>query len=197
MRNLRQQFTAVLHYVLVSTVLLFVLSTSQPASGTILMRMSLTQISQAAQVIVRARCIGKSTGWDAGEIWTFTSFETEETWSGSAPSQISVRLLGGSVGNFTSTVSGVPRFSPGEEVVLFLENTPRDDFSIVSWEQGTFRIRRDARTGAEFAVQDTAAFPVFDPATRRFETIGMHHLPMATFRSRVDTALRGEVRSQP
>ena len=135
--------------------------------------------------------------WDAGEIWTFTSFEIEETWSGSAPSQISVRLLGGRVGNFTSTVSGVPRFSPGEEVVLFLENTPRGDFSIVSWEQGTFRIRRDARTGDEVAVQDTAAFPVFDPATRRFETIGIHNLPMATFRSRVDAAVRGEVRSQP
>ncbi len=99
------------------------LGTSQPASGTTLMRMSLAQITQAAQVIVRARCIGNSTRWDAGEIWTFTSFDVEETWSGSAPAQISVRLLGGSVGNLTSTVSGVPRFSPGEEVVLFLEST--------------------------------------------------------------------------
>ena len=197
MCNLRQQFTAVLHYVLVPTVLLFVLSTSQPASGTTLMRMSLAQISQTAQVIVRARCIGNSTRWDAGEIWTFTSFDIEETWSGSAPAQISVRLLGGRVGNLTSTVSGVPRFSPGEEVVLFLETTARGDFSIVSWEQGTFRIRRDVRTGDEVAVQDTAAFPVFDPATRRFETIGIRNLPIAEFRSRVDAAVRGEVRKQP
>jgi hypothetical protein len=197
MRNLRQRFTIVLHCVLVSTVVLFAPSTSQPASGTTLMRMSLAQISQAAQAIVRARCIGNSTRWDAGEIWTFTSFDIEETWSGSAPAQISVRLLGGRVGNLTSTVSGVPRFSPGEEVVLFLEPTARGDFSIVSWEQGTFRIRRDVRMGEEVAVQDTAAFPVFDPAMRRFETIGIRNLPIATLRSRVEAVVRGEVRRLP
>jgi hypothetical protein len=197
MRNSRQRLTAVLHYVLVSTILLFVPSMSQPANGTTLMRMSLAQVSQAAQVIVRARCIGNLVRWDAGEIWTFTSFDVEETWSGSAPVQISVRLLGGRVGNLTSTVSGVPRFSPGEEVVLFLESTERGDFSIVSWEQGTFRIRRDARTGDEIAVQDTAAFPVFDPSTRRFETVGIRNLPIATFRSRVDAAMSGQTRRLP
>ena len=197
MRNLRQQFTAVLHYVLASTILLLVPGATRPASGTTLMRMSLAQISQAAQVIVRARCIGNSTRWDAGEIWTFTSFDIEETWSGSAPAQISVRLLGGRVGKITSAVSGVPRFSPGEEVVLFLENTARGDFSIVSWEQGTFRIRRDVRTGDKVTVQDTAAFPVLDPATRRFESIGIRNLPIATFRSLVDAAVRGELRKQP
>lgn len=197
MRNLRQRVTTVIRYVLAPAALVLSLGASQPASGTTLMRMSLAQITQAAQVIVRARCIGNSTRWDAGEIWTFTSFDVEETWSGSAPAQISVRLLGGSVGNLTSTVSGVPRFSPGEEVVLFLESTARGDFSIVSWEQGTFRIRRDAHTGDEVAVQDTADSPVFDPATRRFETIGIRNLLIATFRSRVDAAVRGEVRRQP
>jgi hypothetical protein len=197
MRNLRQRFAAILRHALIPAILLLALDASQPAGGTTLVRMSLAQITQAAQVIVRARCMGNSTGWDAGEIWTFTSFEIEEVWHGSAPSQISVRLLGGRAGNITSTVSGVPRFSPGEEVVLFLEPTPRGDFSIVSWEQGTFRIRRDARTGEEIAMQDTASFPVFDPATRRFETIGIRDLPVATLRSRVDAAVRGEVRRQP
>jgi hypothetical protein len=197
MRNLSQRFTAVFRYFLAPVALLLSLGANPPASGTTLMRMSLAQISQAAQVIVRARCIGSSTGWDAGEIWTFTSFKIEETWHGSAPAQVSVRLLGGRVGNITSTVSGVPRFSPGEEVVLFLVPTPRGDFSIVSWEQGTFRIRRDVRTGEEMAAQDTADFAVFDPAARGFETDGIRNLPMAAFRSRVDAALHGEVRRQP
>jgi hypothetical protein len=154
-------------------------------------------MSHAARLIVRGRCLAESMGWDAGEIWTFTSFQVEETWRGSAPSQISVRLLGGRVGNITSAVSGVPRFSAGEEVVLFLERTPRGDFSIVSWEQGTFRIRRDPRSGEDVAVQDTAAFPVFDPAMRRFEATGIRDIPVATLRSRVDAALRGDAGRQP
>ena len=197
MRGSRRSFERTLHCLLAPSVLLLALGANQPTGATSLMRMSLTQMSHAAQLIVRARCTDNSTGWDAGEIWTFTSFDIEETWRGSAPSQISVRLLGGRVGNITSTVSGVPRFAPGEEVVLFLEPTPRGDFSIVSWEQGTFRIRRDSRTGEEIAVQDTAGFAVFDPATRRFETVGICDLPTETLRSRVDAAMAGGPRRQP
>ena len=111
-----------------------------PARATTLKRMSVADLSRAAHTIVRVRCVTNSTRWDAGEIWTFTTFDVEETWKGSAPAQITVRLLGGHAGNLTSTVSGVPRFAPGEELILFLERTPAQDFSIVSWMQGTFRI---------------------------------------------------------
>lgn len=162
------------------------------ATGTTLARMSVAQMSQTAQAIVRARCLGGSTGWDAGEIWTLTSFEVEEVWRGSPPARITVRLLGGRIGNLTSSVSGVPRFRPGEEVILFLEWTPRGDFSVVSWEQGTFRIRREVATGQESVTQDTASFATFDPATHRFEATGTRNLPLETFRARVEAAMRAE-----
>jgi hypothetical protein len=199
MSKQRRCFPMRLRHILAPATLLFAFATGAPANATTLMRMSLAQITHASQLIVRARCLGNSTRWDAGEIWTFTSFEPEEVWRGAAPRQISVRLLGGRVGNITSEVSGVPRFSPGEEVVLFLESTPRGDFSIVSWEQGTFRIRAHAGTGAgeEIAVQDTASFPVFDPATRHFEAAGIRDLSVVALRSRVDAAIRDETGRQP
>jgi hypothetical protein len=162
------------------------------AQATTLERMSLAKMAQTAPLILRARCVANSTSWDAGEIWTFTSFAIEEAWKGAPPgaaAQLTVRLLGGSVGSLTSTVSGIPRFLPGEEVVLFLEPTARGDFSIVSWTQGTFRIRRDARTGEEIAIQDTAAFDTFNPATRRFESAGIRNLSVAAFHSQVSAAL--------
>lgn len=162
------------------------------ARATTLMRMSLAQISRTARVIVRARCLGNSVGWDAGEIWTFTSVDVEEVWRGPAPARVVVRLLGGRLGNITSSVSGVPRFRTGEEVVLFLEPTPRGDFSVVSWQQGTFRIRPGARTGEESVVQDTASFATFDPATHRFQATGVQGLSLEGFRARVNAALREE-----
>ena len=155
------------------------------ARATTLRRMSVADLSRAAHVVIRARCVINFTRWDAGEIWTFTTFDVEDTWKGSAPAQITVRLLGGSAGNFTSTVSGVPRFSPGEELVLFLERTPAQDFSIVSWMQGTFRIAHNSTTGEEIVTQDTAAFPVFDPASHRFETAGIRKMQVSAFRSLV------------
>ena len=80
------------------------------AMATTLARMSVAQMSQAAPAIVRAQCLGNSTRWDAGDIWTFSSFAVEEVWKGSVPAQISVRLLGGTVGNITSTIAGILAF---------------------------------------------------------------------------------------
>jgi hypothetical protein len=166
-------------------------------AATTIERMSLEKMSQTAPVIVRARCIENSTGWDAGEIWTFTSMQVEEIWKGSAPARILVRLLGGRVGDITSSVSGIPRFRAGEEVVLFLEPTVRGDFSVVSWQQGTFRVSRNSPFGTESVTQDTASFATFDPITRQFEATGMRNLPIDTLRARIEAALansRGRMR---
>jgi len=162
------------------------------ARATTLRHMSVAKMSRSAAVVVRAKCTGQSTGWDGGEIWTFTTFEVQEVWKGASPAQVVVRLLGGRTPEFTSTISGVPQFRTGEEVVLFLEPTTRGDFSITSWMQGTFRVVRDARTGEERVRQDTAAFPVFDPATRSFSPMGIRDLPVSALRAQVAAALRAE-----
>lgn len=162
------------------------------ARATSLRRMSVAEMSRAAGVIVRAKAAGESTRWDAGEIWTFTTFDVKEVWKGAAAQQIVVRLLGGRTAEFTSTVAGVPRFRAGEEVILFLEQTKRGDYSITSWMQGTFRVVRDAATGQERVQQDTAIFPVFDPATRSFAASGIRNLAISELRAQVAAALRSE-----
>jgi hypothetical protein len=169
----------------VLTLVAISLASAPPVLATTLKRMSLPDLSRAAHTIVRARCVANSTRWDTGEIWTFTTFDVEEIWKGSAPAQITVRLLGGKSGNLTSTVSGVPRFAPGEELVLFLERTPAQDFSIVSWMQGTFRIARNRTTDEEIVTQDTATFAVFDPASQRFGATGVRKMPVGAFHSLV------------
>jgi hypothetical protein len=97
---------------------------------TTLAHMSVAKLTHVSRLILRARCLENSTGWHAGEIWTFTTYEPTEVWKGSAPPRVSVRLLGGRIGNLTSNVSGVPRFHAGEDVVLFLTpHNPRRFFS--------------------------------------------------------------------
>jgi len=167
------------------------------AGATTLERMTLEKLTRSAQAIVRARCLENSPGWDAGEIWTSTSFKVKEVWKGSLPERFSVRLLGGRVGNVTSTVSGIPRFRAGEEVVLFLEATPRGDLTVVSWQQGSFRIGRDAYAGVETVTQDTASFATFDPATRHFQATGIRNVPLDTFHAQVDAVLRAGARRKP
>ena len=167
-------------------------------SATTIERMSLQKMAQSAPVIVRAQCKGNSVVRDAGEVWTLSSFAVEETWRGETTPQITVRLLGGRMGDITAHVSGVPRFQPGEDVVLFLEPTKRGDFSVVSWEQGTFRIRRNPSGGTpEIVTQDSASFATFDPATRTFNASGIRNMPLDAFHARVDAALQAREVKRP
>lgn len=161
--------------------------------ATTIEKMSLARMVDVAPIIIHARCISNSTAWDAGDIWTFTTFSVLETWKAasgaSIPAQVTVRLLGGTVGQLTSHVSGVPRFQPGQEVVLFLQPTSRGDLSVVSWEQGTFRVRREPLSGTETVTQDTAVFATFNPQTRRFEATGVRNQSLSSFRQQVEAAV--------
>ena len=155
------------------------------APATTLERMTLEGLTTRAHVVAQVRCLSNESRWERGEIWTFTRFEVEEALKGIAPRLITVRLLGGKVGHLTSTVDAVPRFRPGEESVLFLEQAPDGAFTVLSWAQGTFRIRRDEVTGRAVVTQESSSLAVFDPSTQRFRTEGVRNLPLATFKQQI------------
>jgi len=166
--------------------------------ATTLERLSLDQLAAAADATARVRCSSAQSRWENGQIWTVTSFDVLETMKGTLPARITVRLPGGRVGHFTAIVDGTPKFNAAEEVVVFLERVPGGlkvepapggGFSVAAWVEGTFRIRRDPRTGIETVTQDSSNFAVFDTATRTFHTEGIRRMPMQQFRERVATAL--------
>jgi hypothetical protein len=160
------------------------------AVATTLAHLSVEQMTSAASMVVRARCVSTEARWQDGEIWTFSTFETEEAWKGIAPAILSVRLIGGHAGHLISTVPGVPRFRRGEEVILFLEATRTGDFTVTSWAQGTFRISRDPRTRLERVTQDAAGFAFLDSATHQFRESGIRNLSLDELRERVEAAGR-------
>ncbi|HWF37911.1 MAG TPA: hypothetical protein VG322_05295 [Candidatus Acidoferrales bacterium] len=168
---------------------LSILNFAATTNATTLERMSLERMTQLTKTIARVRCVSNATIWDSGEIWTVTTFDVQQNWRGTLPSQIAVRLLGGTLGGITSTVSGVPHFSPGQEAVLFLERTPSGDFSVVSWQQGVFRIRSNNRRGGESVTQDTASFATLDPRTQRMQTVGTSRMRLSDFRVEVEAAI--------
>lgn len=157
--------------------------------ATAIERLSIEKMASIAQTIVRARCVSTATRWENGEIWTVASFEVQETWKGVEVRQADVHLLGGTVDGLTSNVSGVPRFRAGEEVILFLEPTRHGSVTVVGWQQGTLRIRRDKVAGIETVTQDTAAFETFDPQAKTFKASGIRDVPLELFRARVEAAL--------
>ncbi len=170
--------------------LMLALPLARPGRATTLARLSLPKLAASSKLVVRARCLGRNSRWQQGEIWTFTRFTALEFLKGSGPAVFTVRTLGGRVNGIVSVVDGIPVFEPGEEAILFLTPTARGDYGLVGWSQGSFRIARGA-DGVERVTQDAAAVPVYDPARRRFVLAGVARMPLEQFRVLLRAALQG------
>ena len=159
------------------------------ARATTLVRLTLDQLAAGSDAVARVRFASAESHWENGSIWTITTFNVVETFKGNLPRQISVGLPGGRVGHLTSTVEGTPKFTPGNDTVVFLQRSPEGGFTVAGWVQGNFRISRDARSGNEIVTQDSSAFAVFDAATRTFRTEGIRRMPIEEFRARLAAAV--------
>jgi hypothetical protein len=157
--------------------------------ATTLARLSLDQLAAGADAVARVRCTSAESRWENGSIWTVTTAEVVETMKGALPLGISIRLPGGRVGHFTASVDGTPKFRAGDEAVLFLSESRGGGYTVAGWVEGTFRIARDVRTGAETVTQDSGAYAVFDPAARTFRSDGIRRMPLEEFRARVAAAV--------
>ncbi len=159
------------------------------ANATTLARMRFEELARQATAVARVRCLAATSFWENGEIWTDTNFLVVEQAKGSLPGVVKVRTLGGGVGHLHSRIEDVPVFHPGEEAYLFLWGGAGEPLRVLGWSQGTFQIARDVRTGVETVTQDSAAVPVFDPRTRRFQHGGIRNLPLAIFQLKLKKAL--------
>lgn len=164
------------------------------ANATTLARLKLEDLAAESTAVARMRCLGATSQWEQGEIWTETRFEVLQQEKGSLPAVVTVRLLGGRVGHLRSQVDEVPAFRPGEEVYLFLWAGEGQPYTVLGWSQGTFRIAHDLHTGLETVTQDSAARSMFDPRTRAFRRGGIRNMPVAIFRVRLRKAMDREDR---
>jgi len=162
------------------------------ASATTLSRLKLEDLAQESTAVARLRCLGTTSQWEQGEIWTETRFEVVHREKGTLPAVVTVRLLGGNVGHLHSRVQEVPAFHTGEEVYLFLWGHEGEPYQVLGWSQGTFRIKRNPQSGLEIVTQDSASSAVFDPHARTFRRGGIRNLPVAIFREKLHKALRQE-----
>jgi hypothetical protein len=157
--------------------------------ATTLARLSLDQLAAGSDAVARVRCTSVESRWENGSIWTVATVEVVETMKGQLPGEIAVRLPGGRVGHLIATVEGTPKFNPGNEAVVFLQQSRAGGFTLAGWVEGTFRISRDPRTGGETVTQDSSAFAVFDAATHTFRTEGVRRMPIEEFRARIAAAV--------
>lgn len=116
-------------------------------------RMSLEEMTSKSTAIVRAKAISSSTEMVGSIVYTRTRFQVLERWKGPEGGAVDVFEPGGRVGGLIQNYSGVPRFTPGQEVVLFLWTGPSGRTQIIGLSQGVMQVERSAAGEAEVSRQ--------------------------------------------
>ncbi len=127
-------------------------------------RMSLEEMTAKSTAIVRAKAISSSTEFLGSTIYTRTRFQILERWKGPEGTTVDVSEPGGRVGGVTQNYSGVPRFTTGQEVILFLWTGPSGRTQVIGLSQGVLQVERPAAGEAEVS-REPSGEAVLAPGT--------------------------------
>ena len=127
------------------------------ASATTVQKFSLQDLTKKSNAIVMAKVEDQSSRQDPSnkEIYTYITVSVLQSVKGAQGEKtITIRQLGGTMGNLISVVPGMPSFKNGEEVVLFLSakdgagypwvmGLQQGKYSIVTDENGLKHVRNE------------------------------------------------------
>lgn len=124
-----------------------------PASASTFVAMGQEELVAASQAVVVGEVLQVRAFWndDATAIVSEAQVRVDETLVGEAPSIVTVRTFGGTVGRLRIEALGFPTFHTGERLVLFLEDI-EGPARVVGYQQGEYRITVRHSDGAEIAV---------------------------------------------
>ena len=132
---------------------------------------------------VEARRVARPDG-NGSVIKTFVSVAVDKVLKGAAQKDVTLEFLGGTIGDETLAVSGMPKFSVGADEYVFVQRNGVQFCPLVAVMHGRYKIMRDAVQAREFVARDNGT-PLTDVAEVE---LPMSQLPAAV---RTATAARG------
>ncbi len=125
---------------------------------------SVEQMTHESHAVVLGRVIKSHTVWEGNNIYTYTTFQIKEVLKDNALGQfVTVKQLGGTVGDVTQDISGTPALYVGEDLLLFLTFW-KGNYWIHSIVLGKYTIVQDE--GNLYAVNDLNNIGLIDPVTK-------------------------------
>jgi hypothetical protein len=111
----------------------------------------LKELSKGADVILTGKVTQQLSSWNENKtrIYTRATIQVDEYIKGSkAGSTVTVKYLGGEVGDIGEMYSHMPRFQDEEEILVFLKKDEKStDYKVFNGEKGKISIINDQKTG--------------------------------------------------
>jgi hypothetical protein len=172
------------------------------ASATTVQKFSVRELAQKSDAIVMAKVEDQSSRQDPTnkEIYTYITISVTESIKGAkGEKSITIRQLGGSVGNIISAVPGMPTFKNGEEVVLFLSAKDRAGYPwVMGLQQGKYSIVTD-ENGLKHVRNELDGIRMLSPNGSIDEANGSSEQQLGAFLDGIKTDLNidGKVKVDP
>jgi hypothetical protein len=129
----------------------------KPALATSVVIPSDEELVIGARAIVRGQVLNVSSAYDAAHngIFTYITLQVAETYKGAFDTDtIVIKEPGGITRDFGSLIFGVPTFTVGEEVLLYLDTWPDGSLRVYQWFLGKFKITANLSTGKPMIMRD-------------------------------------------
>lgn len=118
-------------------------------------------------------------------IKTFVTVTIHKTLKGPAQKEIVLEFLGGTIGDESMTVTGMPKFNPGADEFVFVQKNGVQFCPLVAVMHGRYKVLRDEAAAREFVARDNGA-PLTDLAEVE---LPMNQLPAQVRAANVPRAL--------
>jgi hypothetical protein len=102
---------------------------------------------------IEARRVERADGQGA-TIKTFVTFSIQRTLKGPAKSEVTLEFLGGTVGDDTLAVQGMPKFKVGDREFVFVQKNGIQFCPLVAMMHGRYRELRDGSSGKDYVARD-------------------------------------------
>jgi hypothetical protein len=158
-------------------------------------KFTLEKMVQKSSKIVIGRCLSTESRWNEKKtlILTYSTFAVDEDLKGQSNGVITVVTIGGTVGEITQAVAGMPQFKANQEALLFLEPSKKGNWQTLALSEGHFQIIRNPKTGIQEAVHSLSGLQVYsaaDHTVTREETPS--RLPLSQLVERIRALMRNE-----
>ncbi|MBL8922043.1 MAG: hypothetical protein JNJ54_24550 [Myxococcaceae bacterium] len=149
---------------------LLVLALLAPLSAlaTVVLSMSMEEMATRAPLVLRGTVHRVDTQWDEAHagLWTTSEVVVREVLKGPARTTVLVKQPGGTLNGFSQRVSGVASFTPGEDVVLFLEPAVDAPDAFVPVAMSAARVSLVQKGGQTIATRDLSGLTFASPGQR-------------------------------
>jgi hypothetical protein len=166
---------------------LFLFLGSFAALATVMVQLSLDQLTREADTVVLGHCTNKRVFKTGEMIYTEYTIQSYDVLKGSTAAEFKITQPGGALNGKGVYVSGVARFSPMEEVMLFLTKEKNGSRDIVGWSQGKLHVYYDAATGQKLAVQQMGGAGMLNKTTGAITESHPAAVSLEQLRSQVKT----------